>query len=695
MTSTHDSRPGVAIERVDASRIPPIVLRTDVATFVGTAQRGPIDTPVPVESMRQFVTHFGAFLGTSYLAYAVRGFFENGGRRCWVVRVAHREFTGGELPAAGACPARLSITDEAGAPALRIVASSAGTWGNELSLEWQVSGAAVTVSVPAQSTPQYSVVTSTAGFAQNELVRIEQGAIVHYRVIACVDAIKRQIYWVHPDPQSVRDTDLALDGFDPSRPLRILRTAYSLAVREAGVVVASYPDLHLVPRHPRYVCAVLRAPSYWSAALGQTVLDTSSAADASSRDANAIPPLPRPPGPIVISAADSGTVPRLTPLPLAVPFDGSMSLAAGTDGLAQLSVADFLGEPWDSRDSDFTRARKSRGLQALALIDEISLVAMPDLLIQPQHDPDYAPVPQPPRNPCVWCPPACGPRRFHQPHGADELPPIFSHEAIARAQSALLDSCEALGRFAVLSLPFDIATAPERSRADMVAWRMQFDARCGALYAPWIAVSEPRNTAPTRLVPPCGHVIGAIARNDVDFGVQQAPGNIELRGVIAVAKAMDDALHGFLNDSGLDVLRVEYGRSPMIGGARTLGFDAEWRYVNVVRLMQTIQKAADLALRFVVFEPNDAVLRATVRATLLAVMQLFFVRGAFAGATEAESFFVRCDEALNPPEARDAGQLLALVGFAPATPAEFIVLRVGRQLNAPAVSLFSATELVQ
>jgi phage tail sheath protein FI len=95
-------------------------------------------------------------------------------------------------------------------------------------------------------------------------------------------------------------------------------------------------------------------------------------------------------------------------------------------------------------------------------------------------------------------------------------------------------------------------------------------------------------------------------------------------------------------------------------------------------------------LRWVVFEPNDEALRATVRSTLLAILRLFHARGAFAGETEASSFFVRCDDVLNPPAARDAGELVALVGFAPATPAEFIVLRIGRRFDTPAVALFDA-----
>src|SRR3954467_13933155 len=80
--------PGVYYERVDAGPPGISALRTDVAGFVGIARRGPVNTPVPVQTWRQFQAYFGDFTGGGYLAYSVRAFFETGGRRCWVVRVA-------------------------------------------------------------------------------------------------------------------------------------------------------------------------------------------------------------------------------------------------------------------------------------------------------------------------------------------------------------------------------------------------------------------------------------------------------------------------------------------------------------------------------------------------------------------------------------------------------------------------------
>ena len=687
--------PGVYIERVDASRVPPVVLRTDVTAFVGIAERGPPDTPVPIESVRQFSAHFGAFIGAGYLAYAVRAFFENGGRRCWVVRVAERDFSGIEPPPRGAAPAYTEVQDVDGNPALVVAASSPGSWGNAITLEWSVFRASIATSLPARSTREYATVSSATAFAADELVRIDQpGTTAQFRVVAAVDVAEARIHWVHPDPVRRRPSDLVLDaalaGFDPLRPLRIVRIAYALNVRIDRDVVAQYRDLHLVRSHPRWIGAVLRRPIYWSALLRGSALVAESDADA-ARDEEPAAPLPRAPEPICVEQASDALIPR----PLDVPFAGEIALVHGADGLAALRADDFIGEPFTIDDSDFERARKARGLQALTLIDEVAIVAVPDILIQPEADPDYLPVPQPQPNPCVACPKPEPPRALRQPRRPGELPPVFSEADIARVQAAAVSHCEDMGdRVALLALPYRIAAAEIAPREEITGWRDLYASRVAALYAPWVDVAEPRGTTLTRSVPPCGHVAGAIARVDLATGVQRAPANVNVLGVVRVVRAIDDDLHGALNEVNVNALRSEFGQSAKIGGARTLSYDVQWRYLNVVRLMLTIKKAADIALRWVVFEPNDQTLWASVSSTLTSILQLFFERGAFAGDTPAQSYYVVCDETTNPPAQRDQGQLVALMGFWPAAPCEFIVIRVGRQLAQPAVSLFAAEEVV-
>ena len=76
-----------------------VLPRMDVPVLVGFAAAGPLHAPVPVEDPDHFAALFGADAplawdaergapAYAYLAPAVRAFFRNGGRRCWVVRVA-------------------------------------------------------------------------------------------------------------------------------------------------------------------------------------------------------------------------------------------------------------------------------------------------------------------------------------------------------------------------------------------------------------------------------------------------------------------------------------------------------------------------------------------------------------------------------------------------------------------------------
>lgn len=667
------SRPAVYIERSDASAAQPVLLRTDVAALVGIARRGPIHTPVLVESFRQFTAHFGEFTGAGYLAYAVRGFFENGGRRCWVVRVASRDVAG------GARPASTTLADLAGAPALRVRASSSGVWGNALTLQWAGESGPAATSRPAATTPRYATVPSTAGFERGALVRIQQAGLTEYRVLSAVDADRARLYWVHPEPGGGLPTDRLLAGVDVLQPLRLSRVSYSLTVREAGRVIAAYRDLHLVASHERYVGRVLAEPDY-----------TPSWLRTAGHEAPA--DLPRAPGPVVVTPSAERAAGDI-PVPLDVPPDSEVALRGGAEGLAALRPDDFIGEPVVPGDSDFVKRRKTLGLQALAEIDEVALVAIPDILIRPEPDPVYAPPARPPANPCVPCPAPPPRTRLHQPVPPGELPPAFDAAAIARVQSALLAHCETLGdRFAVLSLPFDLASRPSGSREEVTAWRRLFDSRHGALYVPWLDVMEPRRNARTRRVPACGHLVGAIARTDLAEGVQRAPGNVALRGVTDLSRHLGEADHGELNLAGVNVIRNEMGRPATVGGARTLSLDPDWRFINVVRVVLTIEKAIGIALRFAAFEPNDRGTRLAVASTLGALLQLFFERGAFRGATPQESYFVRCDEVTTPVEAREAGRLVALVGVAPAAPSEFIVLRVGRERNALQVRLYEEVE---
>jgi phage tail sheath protein FI len=82
--------PGVFIREVAFGPSPISGVSTSVAGFVGEAQRGPVDgAPLLVTSFADFQRRFGDFVAQKYLAYAVQGFFSNGGQQAFIARVVN------------------------------------------------------------------------------------------------------------------------------------------------------------------------------------------------------------------------------------------------------------------------------------------------------------------------------------------------------------------------------------------------------------------------------------------------------------------------------------------------------------------------------------------------------------------------------------------------------------------------------
>jgi phage tail sheath protein FI len=129
---TSEALPGVSLTL--APRGPGVEpLRTDVAAFLGRLRRGPVGAPVRVESWNDVVGAVGPPAGPPgrgeppdgafATPYALRGFFENGGRTAWVLRVSG--------PATTAWT-RWTVGPLSGfsATRYRVVATSPGTWAN-------------------------------------------------------------------------------------------------------------------------------------------------------------------------------------------------------------------------------------------------------------------------------------------------------------------------------------------------------------------------------------------------------------------------------------------------------------------------------------------------------------------------------------------------------------------------------------
>ena len=647
---TTDQAPGVYYQTVDAGGPPVTPLRTDITGFVGIAERGPVDVPVPVQSWQQFLSWFGGITPVGYLAVAVRGFLENGGRRCWVVRVASDD------PELGRASSAVELADAAG-PAWRVSASSPGGWGDQLGVVVREVNRAQVLTTATDPDGRWCAVPRVAGFDRATLVRVSQAGTpqVLLRSVALVDPVASRLYWVHPEPGAGLPYDAPVRGFDPNRPLLLETVAYRLLVSERGRLLRVLDEVSTVPESPRYGPALL-------------------------------PPIAPPQDPVTgearVAAPEPVVVEELRPdttvlSALQVDPTATLRLAGGRDGLAPLVVADFVGEPFAVDDDAETLARKRRGLRALEQVGEVGLLAVPDILIHPGEPNPSAPLP-----PCV--PDPCldeatvvpGP----VPDTLPDLPPVFPPEDVFLVQAETVQQCERLrDRFALLDPPLEVVLDGTAGIRGVLDWRSRFDSAFAALTYPWLVVADPnRSPGDLRLVPSSGHVAGVVAGTDLDVGVHKAPANRRIRWALGPSVAVNDPLHAVLNQAGVNVARSVGGRGLRLLGARTMSSDPDWRFVNVRRLMAMVEKALGIALQWAVFEPNGFLTRARATMTATFFLDALHERGMLAGATAEESFYVRCDLDNNPAELRDAGELVVEVGVAPAQPFEFVVLRVGR-----------------
>ncbi len=81
-----DVAPGVHVEERDPNPHPIIGVSTSTAAFMGIATSGPF-TPTLITSFTEYERAFGSPYDGGFLGYAVRGFFDNGGDQCYVVRI--------------------------------------------------------------------------------------------------------------------------------------------------------------------------------------------------------------------------------------------------------------------------------------------------------------------------------------------------------------------------------------------------------------------------------------------------------------------------------------------------------------------------------------------------------------------------------------------------------------------------------
>ena len=578
--------PGIYLREAAERRVARLeTVPMSVAAFLGIAQRGPLYTPTRITSFTEFKGVYGTFVPYGYLAYAVSGFFANGGRECYVIRIAH---VSDDAAQEGATRATLTTKAASGADLLGITASSEGTWGNRIKVEIgepkRPTSTLLTEDVPAGASS--ARVRSTRGFGPGDVVELRDGASTQFVVLT--DSSGDELTWSPESPARSR--------FSAVSPTRVTAVEFRMTLAFESQL-EEFDNLSSDPRSERYFVKVLGSGSRLVGVI----------------DRRSRPDVFDPPAPL------------------------SARLSGGSDGLETLTADDFVGF------SEGPGLR--RGLAALDEIDEVGLVAIPDVMAAPR------------------------------------LSPGFTDKDVHAVQNALISHCELRrDRFAILDAP--AASDTEQIRE----WRRHFDSKYAALYYPWPKVLVPGDpAAAVRAVPPSGHVAGVYARCEREQGVHKAPANEVIEEVVGLETVVSLDTQGLLNHEHVNCLRAFPARGIRIWGARTLSSDASWRYVNVRRLITMIERAVEEGTQWAVFEGNEPTLWKQVIRSVAGFLRELTREGYLVGETDDEAFYVKCDEETNPPEVIDAGQFVCEIGVAAVRPAEFIVFRIGQRTEEPIV----------
>jgi hypothetical protein len=673
----------------------------DVAVFVGFAARGPLHTPIVVEDVAQVKTIFGEDLPLAwdesrgetvyaYLAPTVRAFFRNGGRRCWVIRVAgHAQYNTFRIPGLK----QVHLYDDGKVSKISDAfarASSEGCWSDALRVAAALLSQTHMVEHFSLDKQQVDLTLTssqtTSALVAGDLLRLTFRKQC-YRLLFVVQAVhnsppsgyvssaektehvrikgKTPVWFLllpdeesHSDPPSPEIiAELNKDHIDCER------LTFELWVMQNEAYPIRLSNLGFVPEHP----------FYWDALPTDEQLymhtETLSAQSATDVYAGLWSVASNPRFPLAGKYLENSfSIPLAMPVrPKSEQF-ATRKPQSGTplerNGLSRFEDICFL-DP-DLRESaiidllaraDFIRYQSSSlralwGIHAALEIEEATLIVVPDALHRGWHS--VAREPQ-------W-----------RLNTSEE----YAKDTLLVVQRALLRMCAARGDlFAVLALPEHYREdAAIEHVATLTASLDNSDANAlnyGAIYHPWLHGRETE----IRHTPPDGAMCGIVARRAIVRDAWIAPANEALHDVVALTPMLHRDHRLRLQEAQINLIRQE-PRGFLTLSADTLSSDPDLRPINVRRLLILLRRMALLLGVTYVFEPNSDAFRRLLQHNFEAMLEQMFIRGAFAGSTPQTSFQVVIDNTLNTAQHGETDGLIVELRIAPSLPMTFLTLRL-------------------
>lgn len=670
--------PGVYVEETSFRSKSIEGVSTTTTGFIGPARYGPTDIePDVITSLGEFERTYGDRLqlkftadGTitpmhNYLWHAARGFFEEGGKRLYVVRVfkpIDAETDDGYSSAwlATATAPEVVPGDSAKPDAIRIRSRFPGE-ASSMRVRLTVRLGQNILSGVDDSSQADGIRRSVGSLLDGDLVWIsdiinsppasppssppvEQGS--YYIAQSFPDLVTQETNWRFRGPlgpgysSTSAITPLLLSSLVPrdkpseSDKIRVVTlTVIVMPAGESDLPPLVYDNLALNPGHKR-------------AGEPDSIFDKFAAKPSTMAQARRIP--------IVMERgsvpASDGTaeVPtrigdalevlsilfaRNTTLSSALDSDAStdaersidLPLTGGNDGM-RAEADQYEGT---ARDTDSFKT----GLKSFEDIEDISIIAAPGSTF--------------------------GYENGYRKNGAAITNLLISHAERMRYRIAVLDSGD------------------NQTIADVRAMRARIDSKYAAFYYPWVRVLDPV-TRQEIVLPPSGFVAGIYARNDIQRAVYKAPANEVVNSALGFERLLNKAQQEVLNPEGINCFRFFEGRGFRLWGARTVSSDPEWKYVNLRRYFAYLERSIDKGTQWAVFEPNGEMLWGNVRRTIEDFLLNEWMMGALLGEKPEKAYFVKCDRSTMTQNDLDNGRLVCLIGVAPLKPAEFVIFRIGQ-----------------
>ncbi|HEX8137112.1 MAG TPA: phage tail sheath subtilisin-like domain-containing protein [Pyrinomonadaceae bacterium] len=649
--------PGVYVEETSFRSKSIEGVSTTTTGFIGPTRYGPLDLePDIVTSLGDFALVYGdgeqldfedVGLMHNYTWHAVRAFFEEGGKRLYVVRtflegaddgIARAQVPTGttEDPNADA----EDLIEERFPDAIHVRARFPGQMGNRR--------VRFTLSLSQNVLSFQDGEPSVGALQDNDVVWISDqtspissppGAGKLYRATKTYDTLKKKDSWSFSD-LATSPSELLLGGQNASPPsdlfngdqIRIVSLTVTVFPVETKGGVAGVPGvwggLALDPSHTQF-----GAPDSFTAKFGDPPTSRALARTlpiSISLGANITNGLE------VIAALNQASIAEGN-------VDGFLSALADEEA----SEADRSFEITLEGGNDGNRPTATEyegtddpnqsfktGLKAFEDIEDISIIAAPGSSFG-------------------------GETPGYQTNTATIQNLLISHASRMRYRIAVLDSADG------------------QSIAQVRAMRAKMDSTYAALYYPWVRILDPI-TRQEIYLPPSGFISGIYARNDVNRAVYKAPANEVINLALGFETMISRGQQEVLNPEGINCLRFFEGRGFRVWGARTISSDPEWKYVNLRRYFAYLEHSIDRGTQWAVFEPNGSALWANVRLTIQDFLFNEWFNGALLGDKPDQAYFVRCDRTTMTQNDLDNGRLVCLIGVAPLRPAEFVIFRIGQ-----------------